>query len=68
MYQKLQVPFKKVREDKLWSDVMTKVNSSKELKDLITDADIVKNFGLILKKPKLFPISLFRARLPEQKK
>jgi len=68
LYQKLQVPFKKVPGDKLWKEVMTKVNSSKELKDLITDADIVKKFELILKKPKIFPISFFRARLPEQKK
>jgi hypothetical protein len=65
---KLQLSFKKTPNDKLWSEIMNTVNSSRELRDLINDPAIIEQYKKIFKKPKLFPISLFRARFPEQKK
>ena len=68
LVKKLQIPFKSIPSNNLWSEIMNEVNSSKELKQLINDNGIKKQFKNIFKKPKIFPISFFRARFPEQKR
>ena len=66
--ERLNLSFKTIPDDKLWSKIMNQVNQSKELNNLITDKEIIKAFKSISKEPKRFPISLFRARLPGQRK
>ena len=58
----------KIFEESSSKNVFQTPKPSKFIDKIPSDADIVKKFELILKKPKLFPISLFRARFPEQKK
>ena len=66
--ERLNLSFKTIPDDKLWSKIMNQVNQSKELNNLITDKEIIKAFKSIAKEPKRFPISLFRARFPGQRR
>ena len=66
--ERLNLAFKKIPDDKLWSNIMNQVNQSKELNNLINDKEIIKAFKSIFKEPKRFPISFFRARFPGQRR
>ena len=66
--ERLNLSFKTIPDDKLWSKIMNQVNQSKELNNLITDKEIIKAFKSISKEPKRFPISFFRARFPGQRR
>jgi hypothetical protein len=64
--RKLQLPFKEIPSEDIWSDLMNEINESTELNTLIKAPAIVEKFSEILEKPKIYPISVFRARLPHQ--
>jgi len=68
LIEKLQLPFKKIPDQTEWSRLMNEINESSELKRLITSSSIKSKFQEIFKNPKLFTISTFRARFPDQKK
>ena len=66
--ERLNLSFKITPDDKLWSKIMNQVNQSKELNNLINDKEIIKAFKTIIKEPKRFPVSFFRARFPGQQR
>lgn len=65
---KINLNFKEVPDTKIWSDLMKKINCSKELIQIINSEGIKKAFQKVFKKPKVFNISTFRARIPNQKR
>ena len=66
--EKLNLPFKLIPDNKIWSNIMNQVNNSKELNDNIEDQSIINSFKKIFKNPIRFPICTFRARFPNQKR
>ena len=66
--KKLNLNFKQIPSSELWSDIMKKVNGSKELPTLINSDAIKTAFKKIFENPEAFDISAFRARLPSQKR
>ena len=67
--RKLMVPFKNIPPQYEWSNLMNKVNSSKELDNLIKSTGIQNVFKKIFNnKPKLFFISKFRANFPSHQR
>ena len=65
---KLNLPFKFIPKNEAWSKIMTEINNSYELNDLIEHQEIINSFRKIFKNPVRFPISAFRARFPNQKR
>tara|TARA_B100001123_G_scaffold184448_1_gene211063 strand:- start:2908 stop:3690 length:783 start_codon:yes stop_codon:yes gene_type:complete len=65
---KLKIPFKTAPSDEFWSKLMNTINSSKELKEVISSRSVSKCFETIFKQPVLFHVCPFRARLPDKKK
>jgi hypothetical protein len=63
---KLQLPFRSLPQKEKWSELMNEINSSNEFKKLIKSEEIVKKFKLVQSKPRIFDISTFRARFPDQ--
>ena len=63
---KLQLPFKSLPKKEKWSELMNEINTSNEFKKLIKSEEIIKKFKLVQSKPKIFDISTFRARFPDQ--
>ena len=66
--EKLTIPFVKIPEKRLWSDLMNEINSSREFKVLINSSTVLSAFKIIFKNPKIFDICTFRARLPDQER
>jgi len=66
--KKINLQFKKIPSDELWSQLMKTVNESEALKNIINSDGIKKAFKIIFKNPKPFDISTFRARFPNQKR
>ena len=64
--KKLQLPFKAIPSGDLWSDVMNEINQSRELNSLKESSTLIEKFSELFEKPKIYPISIFRARLPGQ--
>jgi len=65
---KLNLPFKLIPKNEVWSNIMTEINNSNELNDIINHEEIINSFRKIFKNPLKFPISAFRARFPNQKR
>ena len=55
---KLNLPFKFIPKNEAWSKIMTEINNSYELNDLIEHQEIINSFRKIFKNPVRFPISL----------
>ena len=66
--EKLNLPFKSIPENEIWSKIMNEMNSSQELSDIIEDKGVIESFKKIFKNPIRFPICTFRARFPSQKR
>jgi len=66
--QKLNLSFKSIPEDKIWSNFMNEMNNSQELKNIIEDDSTKNSFKKIFKDPVKFDICTFRARFPNQKR
>ncbi len=67
--QKLQLPFSKVPQEDEWSHIMKTVNGSAELRDLISCENVKHAFESIYQSEVvLFPISMFRAQFPFNKR
>ncbi len=66
--EKINLNFKEVPDTKMWSKLMEKINTSNELFQIINSDGVKKAFKKVFKKPKVFDISTFRARLPDQKR
>ena len=64
--KKISLPFSKIQSKKTWSELMETINDSEEFSNLINSDEIINTFKSIHKKPKIFKISTFRARFPEQ--
>ena len=56
---KLNLPFKFIPKNEAWSKIMTEINNSYELNDLIEHQEIINSFRKIFKNPVRFPISAF---------
>lgn len=66
--EKLNLPFKFIPENEVWSKIMNEINNSQELYDIIENEGVINSFKKIFKNPVRFPISTFRARFPNQKR
>ena len=56
---KLNLPFKFIPKNEAWSKIMTEINNSYELNDLIEHQEIINSFRKIFKNPVRFPIRSF---------
>lgn len=65
---KVNLNFKEIPSQEVWSDLMKTVNTSNELKNLINSEGIKFTFKKIFKSPQPFEISTFRARFPNQER
>ncbi len=66
--RKLNLKFKNIPTRDDWSNIMSLINNSTELKNFINSRQIKNAFKLIFKDPEPFAISTFRARFPSQKR
>ncbi len=66
--EKIKLPFKIVPKGDSWSKIMEKVNTSRELKEIINSEEVRSAFKKVFTNPIAFEISTFRARFPEQKR
>lgn len=66
--EKITLPFKSMNVKKQWSEIMTEINKSKELEDIITSDKIKNIFNYIFKEPMKYDVCTFRARFPEQER
>lgn len=66
--QKINLNFKEVPSSEIWSNLMKNINESNELKQIINSDGVRNAFKKVFQKPKVFSISTFRARLPDQKR
>lgn len=64
--KKLQLPFKCIPKKNNWSEIMKKINSSKELSDLTNSQEVKNCFEQIFENPKKYEICTFRARYPQE--
>ena len=64
--KKINLPFRKIPSQKFWSDIMSDINQSAQLSNLVSSLAIEQSFKKIFSKPVRFEICTFRARIPNQ--
>ena len=64
--KKIILPFKEIPSQKFCSDIMSDINKSEELNNLVSSFQIKNAFKKIFSNPIKFDICTFRARIPNQ--
>ena len=66
--EKIRLPFKTANIKTQWSEIMSEINKSRELENMINSNKIKNVFKYIFKDPERYEICTFRARFPDQER